>query len=901
MKRQSDTQRRRAYAVVLCAGVATLALVAAGAAAQDQRVGVAATAQTPATGTPPQAAARELRIGLDMVRNERIVTGAEGKTQLLFLDGSALTVGPNAELILDEFVYDPATETGRLAMTATKGVFRVVGGKISKTEPITLKTPTATLGIRGGIAMANVGGPTPGFFSFLFGKQMTIDGTGPDGQPIQQVVTRPGTGVPIGANGQVLPPVPIPPGVLTNQLSSLEGNRGQTGGAPERPTDPRVASTQIADLGSNLSPEVTGSEPAAGGEAAPAPLPLPTPPRTDTFSQADITPCAPGIVCPDAASASESNVGPFSNNPNLPPPGTVVVSGLGGRYKSTPGTGSTFGSAGDGSAAFDRPFTGATIDSNGIFRAFPGGDTFAAPVNPAGGFMSYNGAASPFGPITGTSFASANGDFFFFESVETNFIDERSFLFAGMPTPPATIPSANFGAYNLRRDFIGDSNIPFIQAAAGGSLAGSVSPAFVAFEGPQRKLVQASLAIVGAGDTQSSALSLIVGNLGGSGALVLDGQMRGSSGGALADPPNIFFGAAGFATDGLGNSTFGASGPDFFVLQSPGGIAGGPAGNYFPNNVGSRTPLPAGVGANRETGEFYGFINGVTRTTALDNSFSSLQLLTSQGSTPDENLVLVTTGSGLAAASSVSMSANVHTPIAERYGLQFGGNATHNNNAYIDNKRFGGTESTQFDSVFDSDGSVTTLPTPRLYMVSGGLTDISAILPPGVSACECAFMFWGFWGADIVNPFSNVRERIHLGQFVAGDLASATEIAALSGTASYTGHAIADVINAGRTYKAGGGFTLSYAFGPQTGTAMINNLDGRTYASTVSGSGAANLPSGALMQTAGVGMAANGSIGLAFFRNGATDVYAGVGGQFTVSNIAGYSATGIVVGQRTGP
>ena len=54
-------------------------------------------------------------------------------------------------MVLDEFVYDPATGSGKLAMTATKGVFRLVGGKISKSEPVTLKTPTATIGIRGGM------------------------------------------------------------------------------------------------------------------------------------------------------------------------------------------------------------------------------------------------------------------------------------------------------------------------------------------------------------------------------------------------------------------------------------------------------------------------------------------------------------------------------------------------------------------------------------------------------------------------------------------------------------------------------------------------------------------------------------------------------------------------------
>ena len=42
--------------------------------------------------------------------------------------------GPNAQLTIDKFVYDPATKTGDLAINASKGVFRLVGGKISKTN-----------------------------------------------------------------------------------------------------------------------------------------------------------------------------------------------------------------------------------------------------------------------------------------------------------------------------------------------------------------------------------------------------------------------------------------------------------------------------------------------------------------------------------------------------------------------------------------------------------------------------------------------------------------------------------------------------------------------------------------------------------------------------------------------
>src|SRR5258708_20188757 len=157
--------------------------------AQQGTVGVTAAVNPDARGTPPERATRTLNVGLDMFRNEKVTTGPEGKTQLLFADGSALSIGPNSEVVLDEFVYDPATETGKIALSATKGVFRLVGGKISKTEPVVLKMPTATLGIRGGVAMAG-----ENFVTFLFGGKLTVSGNAPGNHgPPRQITPRPPT------------------------------------------------------------------------------------------------------------------------------------------------------------------------------------------------------------------------------------------------------------------------------------------------------------------------------------------------------------------------------------------------------------------------------------------------------------------------------------------------------------------------------------------------------------------------------------------------------------------------------------------------------------------------------------------------------------------------------------
>src|SRR5579872_1405604 len=129
--------------------LAAASLAPAPAPLAQQRVGAATAVNPDTNGTPPGGAARRVVIGQEVVHNEQIATGGSGQTQVLFLDQSALTIGPNAELTVDDFVFDPSTSAGRLAMSTTQGVLRYVGGALSKHEnAVTLRTPSGTLGIR---------------------------------------------------------------------------------------------------------------------------------------------------------------------------------------------------------------------------------------------------------------------------------------------------------------------------------------------------------------------------------------------------------------------------------------------------------------------------------------------------------------------------------------------------------------------------------------------------------------------------------------------------------------------------------------------------------------------------------------------------------------------------------
>ena len=202
----------------------TAALLAAGAfllpVAASAKVGVTSAAEGDPRGKPPAEAERVLRVGVDVQANEAITTQANDRAHLMFLDGTSLSVGPNAQLTIDKFVYDPATKTGDLAINASKGVFRLVGGKISKTNAITVTTPSSTIGIRGGISIFNVGQQQT-MSIFVFGISMTVGAGGK-----LEIVTRPGFQVTTIFGGLPGQAGAVPQGALGALFAQLEGTRG---------------------------------------------------------------------------------------------------------------------------------------------------------------------------------------------------------------------------------------------------------------------------------------------------------------------------------------------------------------------------------------------------------------------------------------------------------------------------------------------------------------------------------------------------------------------------------------------------------------------------------------------------------------------------------------------------
>lgn len=233
--------------------VASAALALGAPQARAEIVGTAGAVNPASVSIAPAGPSRVIEIGARVVHRERIRTSDKGSVQVVFIDKTSLNIGPNSDLIIDEFVYDPKAGTGRMAATLAKGALRFVGGGTSHTGGATLATPAATLGVRGGVASVThaVGGGTVAINHFGTTTVATASGT--------QVIRRPDFAVMVSPDGQASAPVRIKPADLASLTRQLTSATGQSGGAPRQPTDTQAVRLGLGTSTAALNPPTTPS------------------------------------------------------------------------------------------------------------------------------------------------------------------------------------------------------------------------------------------------------------------------------------------------------------------------------------------------------------------------------------------------------------------------------------------------------------------------------------------------------------------------------------------------------------------------------------------------------------------------------------------------------------------
>lgn len=208
-----DLNRRfQRFALIACVAAAIGAAGAADAVAQNgAQAGVAGAVRGQVKQVsaivPGASVGRVVTSGDKLYLGDRISTNPRSGLQVMLLDGTTLTIGPNAALVIDEFVYNPSTSEGKVVASILKGTFRFVSGKIARRDPkaVKIKLPVATIGIRGTTVVGDTNGQA---------ARVTLVGAGPGNTEgrgasriivsaggVQVVIHRPGFGVVITRPG----------------------------------------------------------------------------------------------------------------------------------------------------------------------------------------------------------------------------------------------------------------------------------------------------------------------------------------------------------------------------------------------------------------------------------------------------------------------------------------------------------------------------------------------------------------------------------------------------------------------------------------------------------------------------------------------------------------------------
>ena len=102
---------------------------------------------------------RVLSIDSPVYQNNVLVTEKGEGVEVLFNDGTRLSVGENSHISIDTYVFDPADPgASSMLLDAVQGTFKTITGQITEQNPdnFTIKTPLATLGIRGTTVLSHV-------------------------------------------------------------------------------------------------------------------------------------------------------------------------------------------------------------------------------------------------------------------------------------------------------------------------------------------------------------------------------------------------------------------------------------------------------------------------------------------------------------------------------------------------------------------------------------------------------------------------------------------------------------------------------------------------------------------------------------------------------------------------
>ena len=149
-----------------------LALFLAQFSLAKEEIGVASAVNKNTTDLTSEEERKLVQAGYKIIQNHTLETDSIGRAALLLIDGTSFSIGPNSSVTLDKFIYNPETAEGSLEVSS-RGLLRLVGGKVTKKRPALIRTNSATVGIRGGITIVQTQGLST-TAAFVYGDELTM-------------------------------------------------------------------------------------------------------------------------------------------------------------------------------------------------------------------------------------------------------------------------------------------------------------------------------------------------------------------------------------------------------------------------------------------------------------------------------------------------------------------------------------------------------------------------------------------------------------------------------------------------------------------------------------------------------------------------------------------------------
>ena len=132
---------------------AALGLMLLAAAARADDIGKA-TSVVPATNYTRGTQIAALSPDDAVQQNDLVKTSAKGSTEIKFVDGTVLTIGPNSEVVLDKMIFD-GDRAKNATIRVVRGAMRFASGR-SDHSAYHIETKVATIGVRGTVIDVSV-------------------------------------------------------------------------------------------------------------------------------------------------------------------------------------------------------------------------------------------------------------------------------------------------------------------------------------------------------------------------------------------------------------------------------------------------------------------------------------------------------------------------------------------------------------------------------------------------------------------------------------------------------------------------------------------------------------------------------------------------------------------------